>query len=126
MVKEHNLRNWTVLAFDWTAFVNNYTLILLHYITSLKDRYISCKSLIFFKVALLFPCLGIFNFIKTSDKFIDSFTAFLISNTIKLAIFSRKTEIEIMRLVGASNISIKVPFLIEGSFSYRFIIIPIY
>ena len=43
-------------------------------------------------------------------------TAFLISNTIKLAIFSRKTEIEIMRLVGASNISIKVPFLIEGSF----------
>lgn len=43
-------------------------------------------------------------------------TAFLISNTIKLAIFSRKREIEIMRLVGASNISIKVPFVIEGLF----------
>ena len=43
-------------------------------------------------------------------------TAFLIANTIKLAIFARKTEIEIMRLVGASNIAIKVPFLIEGSF----------
>ena len=43
-------------------------------------------------------------------------TAFLIANTIKLAIFARKTEIEIMRLVGASNVAIKVPFLIEGSF----------
>lgn len=43
-------------------------------------------------------------------------TAFLIANTIKLAIFARKTEIEIMRLVGASNVSIKVPFIIEGLF----------
>lgn len=41
-------------------------------------------------------------------------TAFLISNTIKLTIFSRKTEIEIMRLVGASNIAIKLPFIFEG------------
>lgn len=41
-------------------------------------------------------------------------TAFLITNTIKLAIYARKREIEIMRLVGASNISIKVPFVIEG------------
>lgn len=41
-------------------------------------------------------------------------TAFLISNTIKLTIFSRRSEIEIMRLVGASNIAIKMPFVIEG------------
>ena len=41
-------------------------------------------------------------------------TAFLISNTIKLTIFSRKREIEIMRLVGASNITIKFPFVVEG------------
>ena len=43
-------------------------------------------------------------------------TAFLISNTIKITIFSRKREIEIMRLVGASNLNIKVPFIFEGLF----------
>lgn len=41
-------------------------------------------------------------------------TAFLISNTIKLTIFSRRSEIEIMRLVGSSNTSIKLPFVFEG------------
>lgn len=41
-------------------------------------------------------------------------TAFLIDNTIKLTIFSRKNEIEIMRLVGSSNLSIKLPFVFEG------------
>lgn len=43
-------------------------------------------------------------------------TAFLIANTIKITIFSRKREIEIMRLVGASNINIKIPFILEGLF----------
>ena len=41
-------------------------------------------------------------------------TAFLITNTIKITIFSRKREIEIMRLVGASNLNIKIPFIFEG------------
>lgn len=41
-------------------------------------------------------------------------TVFLIVNTIKLTIFSRKREISIMRLVGASNFTIKTPFIIEG------------
>lgn len=41
-------------------------------------------------------------------------TAFLIINTIKITIFSRRREIEIMRLVGASNLNIKIPFVIEG------------
>lgn len=44
------------------------------------------------------------------------FTAiFLISNTIRITIFSRRTEIEIMKLVGATNWFIRWPFLIEGA-----------
>lgn len=39
---------------------------------------------------------------------------FLISNTIKITIQARKTEIGIMRNVGASNWFIKTPFIIEG------------
>ena len=41
-------------------------------------------------------------------------TAFLISNTIKITIQSRRREIEIRRLVGASNTFIKQPFFFEG------------
>lgn len=41
-------------------------------------------------------------------------TAFLIGNTIKITIMSRRREIEIMRLVGASNINIRLPFIFEG------------
>lgn len=43
-------------------------------------------------------------------------TVFLICNTIKLTIFARRNEIEIMRLVGTSNFVIKLPFVIEGLF----------
>lgn len=41
-------------------------------------------------------------------------TIFLIINTIKLTISARKREISIMRLVGASNFTIKTPFIVEG------------
>ncbi|AJD92103.1 cell division protein FtsX [Jeotgalibacillus malaysiensis] len=43
------------------------------------------------------------------------FTAmFLISNTIKITIVARRTEIEIMKLVGASNWFVRIPFILEG------------
>lgn len=39
----------------------------------------------------------------------------LISNTIRVAAFSRRRETGIMRLVGASNLYIQLPFLLEGA-----------
>lgn len=62
--------------------------------------------------------LGVFDIVeKGSIAIVGALvivTIFLISNTIKLTIFSRKTEIEIMRLIGTSNIVIKLPLVFEG------------
>jgi cell division transport system permease protein len=41
-------------------------------------------------------------------------SAMLIANTIRLSIFARRREIEVMKLVGASNWFVRGPFLIEG------------
>ena len=40
--------------------------------------------------------------------------AALIGNTVRMAVFARRKEIGIMRLVGATNWRIRLPFLIEG------------
>ena len=41
-------------------------------------------------------------------------SVFIMSNTIKLATFTRREEIAIMRMVGATNAFIRMPFIIEG------------
>ncbi len=64
---------------------------------------------------------NLFNTLKTSRNIgivliaALLFTAmFLISNTIKITIFARRREIEIMKLVGATNWFIRWPFVLEG------------
>jgi len=41
-------------------------------------------------------------------------TAVLVSNTLRLGVFARRDEIEIMKLVGATDAYVEIPFLIEG------------
>ncbi|MCL4558970.1 MAG: ABC transporter permease [Deltaproteobacteria bacterium] len=46
--------------------------------------------------------------------FMLSAVLIIVSNTIRMSIFSRKDEIEIMKLVGATNVFIELPFVLEG------------
>ncbi len=63
----------------------------------------------------------LFNFTNQARNFLVIFivllgvvSILLISNTIRLSIFARKREVEIMKLVGATNWFIRWPFIIEG------------
>jgi cell division transport system permease protein len=40
--------------------------------------------------------------------------AVLVANTLQLGVFARRVEIEIMRLVGATDLFVELPFLVEG------------
>ena len=60
----------------------------------------------------LFDLLKITGFTLGGLLFI--FTLFIVSNTIKLTVYTRRDEIEIMKLVGATNRFIKLPFCLEG------------
>lgn len=64
----------------------------------------------------LFAITDVIRFVIVAFIFALAFTAmFLIANTIKLTIFARRREIEIMKLVGATNGFIRWPFFVEGA-----------
>ncbi|SHK49863.1 permease-like cell division protein FtsX [Tepidibacter formicigenes] len=62
--------------------------------------------------------MKISNLVKTSGIFIIgllvALSLFIISNTIKLALHSRKKEINIMKYIGATDWFIRGPFIVEG------------
>ena len=48
--------------------------------------------------------------------FLGGAAVVLIANTIRMAIYARRDEISIMKLVGAGNWFVRIPFLLEGMF----------
>jgi len=58
------------------------------------------------------------NFMRLLGTLLGGFlviaVVFIVSNTIKLTIYARRDELEVMALVGATRFFIKAPFLVEG------------
>lgn len=65
----------------------------------------------FFKIKDMFRTAGLF-----MGALLCLCALFIVSNTIKIMMYDRKEEIEILKLVGATDVFIKVPFMLEGLF----------
>jgi len=76
-------------------------------IKNIRDRKDVTQSLINLKAVLTTVSLGVF-------LLLFFVALFIISNTIKLAMFARSKEINIMKYVGATNWFVRWPFIIEG------------
>lgn len=69
--------------------------------TSIAEGFIAVRNVVSVITAILIVILLVVS-------------VFMMSNTIKLATFTRRDEIAIMKMVGASNSFIRTPFVVEG------------
>lgn len=62
---------------------------------------------------------AVLNLLRIAGAVLGSFllfaTLFIVANTIKLTVYARRDELEVMSLVGATSMFIKSPFLLEGA-----------
>jgi len=84
-----------------------------------KDLILPDKGISYYEnKALIDKLLTLTRFLEISGISISIFfilvTMLTVFNTIKLTVFSRRDEIEIMRLVGATESFVKLPFAVEG------------
>ena len=86
--------------------------------TAAEIKKIKGVSVVKYGEEMIDKLISTFSIVKNGSYFavvaLILVTAFLITNTIKITIYSRKREIDIMRLVGSSNSNIKIPFILEG------------
>jgi len=76
-------------------------------IDSVKSRVDITEKLIQVRGVIDAVCIGLI-------LMLGAVSVFIISNTVKLATFTRKDEIAIMKMVGATNGFVRGPFIIEG------------
>lgn len=79
----------------------------LHYGQDWLERFESFVALLKFSAAIL-------------GGFLLFATIFIVSNTIKLTLYARRDELEIMSLVGGTPLFIKTPYIFEGAFQGAF------
>ena len=115
------MQNWT----EETNILQSEVIVPVKDVKKLKETAAEIEQLdlvnnVQFGEAIVDEIISIFDVVKKATIVIIIalivVAVFLICNTIKLTIFSRRNEIEIMRLVGTSNTVIKLPFVFEGLF----------
>ncbi|MBN2429148.1 MAG: ABC transporter permease [Deltaproteobacteria bacterium] len=79
----------------------------LHYGQDWLERFESFVTLLKFSAGIL-------------GSFLLFATVFIVSNTIKLTLYARRDELEIMSLVGGTPLFIKTPYIFEGAFQGAF------